>query len=211
MRQITIIIYSILIASASQAQDIKNLNDSNPSILYRGFSNHFEITDPNWQSSEYTLACENCEISSDLMGEILPQHQFTIKPKTGKQALLKFIRPEADTLVHHFAFKNLPDPTIYLNGLADGSFIDESTLKSSVTLDISYPEWITLKNEFQITRWELLADDLKISGEGHVLSEEAIYTIKLIGRDSHFYITCTVLGLSDGITRRKTAEFLVLK
>lgn len=210
MERIIALLFLISIGLFGYSQDTRNINDSNSSVLYRGFQNRFEIMDSSWQNSDYSLECVGCEVTLDRSNELFPNPQFTLYTKDSKQAILTYIRPDKDTIRHIFEVRNLPAPGIYLNDNSSDSEIRKQSFDSNGTISIGYPKEVTLISKFNVLAWEIQLGGRPISGYGGVLSDLATKMIQRLDNGTEITIVCTVSCSSDGIQRKMAASFIIV-
>ncbi len=126
-------------------------------VLYRGLSNEIHLNNFGYDSLLFELkAFENVKLSKNQSGV------YVALPQSDASASLVVMDLEGshiDTLV--FQVLNRPLPLIYLCGVEQGQSIESLC----GTLELRYPEGITIPANFKIVAWEISQVDLGDFGE----------------------------------------------
>lgn len=192
---------------------IKNLENSTPDLIYRGYDNLFEIK-VNDLNAEYNFNCTNCSVLKTILNDTLDPFVFAIRTQGGieNSAELTINNDIGDTSVFQFQKANLPQQIIYFNDQTNEDQLDLKKIDSTVTLRINYPPEITLKNEeLNIFNWEIVSSEIPHEigkGMGCQLSTSAIDKIKKLKSGSELSILC-VYGCKDSVFRKKIVVFII--
>lgn len=185
--------------------EIKNLNDSNTEIVYRGIKNLFEFNVNNLNDT-FLFKC-NCLISKTPLGDstLLPPYQFYIYPNANKECKLTISNNEEDSIT--FSFKTLifPIPTIHLDEVLVGDTLKRSLISSTIDVSLAMPEWFTYNLEKSyIKSWEVKSGDSLLGyGRGNSIDVETTKKIMQLDEGSILEIYCKIKGADNRIRGRK--------
>lgn len=172
-------------------------------FLFRGFENKVWPAISNNEGRTIGLTGENVSIQKAEKGDY-----FVVKP-TGnvKEVTLNIVLidgSQVDVIKSlNYQVMNLPDPDLYLGRVKNGGSVD----LSSFEVNLKYPVFTPLRNDFQILSWEAQLPGNTILGHGNNLSE-AKKSLEKLPDGSTFTILARI-QCSDGIARLKSASWII--
>ncbi len=156
-------------------------------VLYRGYSNHIEVGSSNGDS-DLSISCEECEVKKDSL-------DWIIIPQTKSRMLdVVVLNKTKDTvLVENFLVLALPKAGLYLGDVPDGERIHS---KKSKRLIVKYPSGLGFQKLFSVESWTVSVEGcpVVVSGNGNLLSDEALKIIGFAPSGSVVTISCVFSG-----------------
>lgn len=129
---------------------------------------------------------------------------------TGRTATIRIsgrnnVTGKTETMgTYQFRVSNLPQPTLYVGSLSNGSTATRSELANATAMFIKYPPEIPLLVNYSVVSWEVEVAGIRKPGNGKILSEEAkslirqakpgntvTYTVKYGGQASGYQV-CSI-------------------
>ena len=177
-------------------------------VLYKGYNNVVTGTASGFPSDKVSLSGSNCSVSKSGDG-------YIAKVSSGKTAYITVSGQKDDGSSvslgkFEFRVRNLPPPSIYLGGLADGSSVSKASLKAQSKIFAKYGPEVPLKAVFTVKSWTLNVTGAprEVKGTGSVLTSKAKSLIKGVQKGGTVSFMVSVKG-PDGITRKKSGAFSV--
>lgn len=172
-------------------------------FLFRGFENKVWPVVSNSDGRTIALTGENVSITKAEKDDY-----FVVKP-TGnvKEVTLNVVLMDGSKVdlikSLNYQVMNLPDPDLYLGRVKNGGSVD----LSSFQVNLKYPVFTPLRNDFQILSWEAQLPGNTILGHGNNLSE-AKKSLENLPDGAAFTILAKI-QCSDGIARLKSASWTI--
>lgn len=210
---------SKMLVSISPKQPFRNTQNNLPklvnkssidtTILYRGYENQFELVYTDNQPHVFMMKTQECSFH---LNEHQPIGTFIVRINSPMKTVNILLTDSLQKIVEsNFNVKNLDVPQVYLNNQVDGSILDLSNNNFKWEISIKGDDPVVDQtNPLQIESWEINGLTLKVmNGNGNQLSAEAINQIKTQPTGSSISFMCTVRSISDGVLRKKSANFQI--
>ena len=210
---------SKMLVSISPKQTFRNTQNNLPKLvnkssidtttLYRGYENTLKLVYTNNQPRVFMMKTQECSFH---LNEHQPLGTFIVRINSPMKTVNILLTDSLQKIVEsNFNVKNLDVPQVYLNNQVDGSILDLSNNNFKWEISIKGDDPVVDQtNPLQIESWEINGLTLKVmNGNGNQLSAEAINQIKTQPTGSSISFMCTVRSISDGVLRKKSANFQI--